>query len=206
MYTYFFLCKPIVLFCFLCSQKRCRCLWSVESILHYPRINSNAGALPLRLTNDEFTAERARAFHAVVNFFPRRSRDQETLGYLSSRSYSLLRTRCASLQSSKSTGIASVGSLFYVPTSCALTPRSSDPSFLCARSSVQTMSCEDSDWLLSQTFPEVIGWVINTQLVTVVNFFPRRSRDQETLGYLSSRSYSLLRTRCASLQSSKSKS
>ncbi len=34
--------------------------------------------------------------------FPRRSRDQETLGYLSSRSYSLLRTRCASLQSSKS--------------------------------------------------------------------------------------------------------
>ncbi len=35
--------------------------------------------------------------------------------------------------------------------------------------------------------------------------FPRRSRDQETLGYLSSRSYSLLRTRCASLQSSKSK-
>ncbi len=35
--------------------------------------------------------------------------------------------------------------------------------------------------------------------------FPRRSRDQETLGYLSSRSSSLLRTRCASLQSSKSK-
>ncbi len=34
--------------------------------------------------------------------FPCRSRDQETLGYLSSRSYSLLRTRCASLQSSKS--------------------------------------------------------------------------------------------------------
>ncbi len=34
--------------------------------------------------------------------FPRRSRDQETLGYLSSRSYSLLRTRCAPLQSSKS--------------------------------------------------------------------------------------------------------
>ncbi len=40
--------------------------------------------------------------HICCELFPRRSRDQETLGYLSSRSYSLLRTRCASLQSSKS--------------------------------------------------------------------------------------------------------
>ncbi len=43
-----------------------------------------------------------RIFRNCCELFPRRSRDQETLGYLSSRSYSLLRTRCASLQSSKS--------------------------------------------------------------------------------------------------------
>ncbi len=49
-----------------------------------------------------FVAEFSNFSDYCCELFPRRSRDQETLGYLSSRSYSLLRTRCASLQSSKS--------------------------------------------------------------------------------------------------------
>ncbi len=53
---------------------------------------------PLNDQSDQNFAEKPVAHNLLHGFccelFPRRSRDQETLGYLSSRSSSLLRTRC----------------------------------------------------------------------------------------------------------------
>lgn len=48
----------------------------------------------------------------------------------------------------------------------------------------QVMSCKDNDWLLSQTFPEMIGGVTNTQHVISTMSFHSRKWQHTRLHYI----------------------